>query len=182
MRLKWGKSGARPALSRSCNRAVHGSEARMPASAWMLASRVRQEVAAISHRGGPLDRDESAGSSFPCLIDSHRHRARSPEEVVHSRSCSFPVRHRCPSVQSPAWSGKRLRAGHTCCRHVCGDTPRRGRDRVSAGHYRRCRSPGDDRAITNPHRVDCAKQHGNTLRARTRRSDRRRRLVFHLSA
>ena len=181
MRLKWGKSGARPALSRSCNRAVHGSGARMPTSAWMPASRARQAIAAIRHRGSALGRDESAGSSFPCLIDHRRHRARSPEEVVHARSCSFPVRHRYPSAPSPAWCGQRLRSGHTR-RHVCGDTPRRGRDRISTGHYRRCRSPGDDRAITNPHRVDCAKQHGNALRARTRRSDRRRRLVFHLSA
>jgi hypothetical protein len=43
VRLKWGKSGAKPALSRSCNRAVHGSGARMPASAWMPASHVLQD-------------------------------------------------------------------------------------------------------------------------------------------
>ena len=43
VRLKWGKSGAKPALSRSCNRAAHGSGARMPASAWMPASRGLQD-------------------------------------------------------------------------------------------------------------------------------------------
>src|ERR671919_1250219 len=73
VRLKWGKSGAKPALSRSCNRAVQGSGARMPASAWMPESPDRQATAAMLFAAAPRGRGEAVGSSFPCLIDRRRH-------------------------------------------------------------------------------------------------------------
>jgi hypothetical protein len=67
VRLKWGKSGAKPALSRSCNRVVHGSGARMPASAWMPATRGLQDRCDGSVAAAPHGREESAGSFVSLL-------------------------------------------------------------------------------------------------------------------
>ena len=136
----------------------------MPASAWMPASHGLQDRCNGSSQRHLMAVKSLQGLYVPASLTI------TGTALVHPRRWSV----RTGGVSLFAFvvvllapllgAARRIRSGYTSRRDVRGNSPCCRTYSVSSDYYGRCWSPGDDRAITYPHRVDRAKQHRNALR------------------